>query len=295
MQTDVLTTVRDFLRHAVSQFSQAKLVHGHGTSSALDEAAFLVLETLHLPVDDINPWLDATLLPSERAALLAVIEARVQTRKPAAYLLKKTYLQGVGFYVDERVIVPRSYIAELLVNGLRGPDGEYLVADPASVAEVLDLCTGSGCLAILAAGIFNAAHIDATDLSQDALAVAAINLHEHDLANRITLHHGSLFDPLGAKKYDLIIANPPYVAKAELDAFPAEYQAEPQIAHLGGADGMDLVRSIIREAPRHLKTGGLLICEIGTGSEIIDAEFPDQDFFWLDTEESIGEVFVLRA
>jgi ribosomal protein L3 glutamine methyltransferase len=290
-----LVTIRDHLRYAVSQFSAAKLAHGHGATSALDEAAFIILEALHLPVGDINPWLEARLLPAEKLRILELVQARISTRKPAAYLLNKTYMHGVPFYVDERVIVPRSYIGELMVNGMLGPDGAPLIENADDVKHVLDLCTGSACLAILAAQLFPTAEIHATELSKDALEVAHINLRDHEMEKRITLHQGDLFAPVAQHKFDLIIANPPYVAKAEVDAFPPEYRAEPQMAHLGGADGFDLVRRIIAEAPKHLNKGGTLICEIGTGAEIIEKEFPKHQFFWLDTEESVSEVFLLRA
>lgn len=292
-KTSELLTVRDFLRYAVSRFRAAKIVHGHGTTSVVDEAAFIILETLQLPVDDINPWLEARLLKPERAALAKVIEARIRTRKPAAYLLKKTYMHGVPFYVDERVIVPRSYIGDLLVEGTLGPDGLNLIEAP--VANVLDLCTGSGCLAILAAQAFPAAEIDACDLSKEALAVAKINLRDHAMQQRVTLHQGDLFHPVKGKKYDLIISNPPYVAMAEVKAFPPEYRHEPRMAHLGGEDGLDIVRRILRDAARHLKAEGVLLCEIGTGNEILEKEFPHLRFIWLDTEESEGEVFAIRA
>ena len=293
MTTSHFTTVRDYLRFAVSRFREAKLAHGHGASNALDEAAFLILETLHLPVDDINPWLDTKLLPAEREKLETIIEARVTTRKPAAYLTKRTYIHGVPFYVDERVIVPRSYIGELLFSGLFGGDGHNLIEDPQSVTSVLDLCTGSGCLAILAAGIFPNASIDAVELSSDALEVARINVKDHDLESRITLHQGDLFAPLAKKKFDLVISNPPYVAEAEVAAFPAEYAHEPVMAHVGGQDGLDITRRILAEAPKNLNKGGGLLCEIGTGREILEREFPNLNFFWLDTEESSGEVFWL--
>jgi ribosomal protein L3 glutamine methyltransferase len=293
MPADQLTTVRDFLRFAVSSFREAKLSHGHGASNALDEAAFLILETLNLPVDDINPWLDATLLPDERKKLAAIIKARVTTRKPAAYLTRRTYIHGVPFYVDERVIVPRSYIGELLFSGLFGGDGHNLIDDTQNVKSVLDLCTGSGCLAILAAGIFPNATIDAAELSADALEVAKINVAEHGLGDRVALHQGDLFAPLGQKKFDLIITNPPYVAEAEVAAFPKEYAHEPVMAHAGGKDGLDITRRILAEAPNHLNKGAGLLCEIGTGREIVEREYPDLNFFWLDTEESTGEVFWL--
>ncbi len=293
MPTSNFTTVRDFLRFAVSSFSEARLVHGHGASNALDEAAFLLLETLHLPVDDINPWLDAKLLPAEREKLANILEARITTRKPAAYLTKRTYIHGVPFYVDERVIVPRSYIGELLFSGLFGGDGHNLIDDPQGITAVLDLCTGSGCLAILAAGIFPNAQIDAVDLSPDALEVARINVRDHSMHDRVTLLQGDLFAPLAGKKYDFIMTNPPYVAEAEVAAFPQEYAHEPVMAHIGGKDGLGIIRRILAAAPTHLNKGGGILCEIGTGREILDAEFPNLDFFWLDTEESSGEVFWL--
>jgi len=293
--TAELLTIRDFLRYAVSRFRTAKVVHGHGTTSAIDEAAFMILETLKLPVDDINPWLDARLLKSERAALAKIIDARVKTRKPAAYLLKKTYMQGIPFHVDERVIVPRSYIGEQLMTGTFGPDGIGLYDSPDAITSVLDLCTGSGCLAILAAMVFEDATVDAVDLSKDALAVANINVSEHDMKKRVSLLNGDLFKPVEGRRYDLILSNPPYVARAEVKAFPPEYKHEPQMAHLGGDDGFDLVRRIVRESPDHLTENGVLICEIGTGRDLIEDEFPQLPFLWIDSSESEGEVFALKA
>lgn len=286
-----LSTVRDFLRWALSEFRRAKLVHGHGTTSATDEAAFLILETLHLPVEDINPWLDATLLSSERQALANIIRARIETRMPAAYLVRRAYIGGMSFYVDERVIVPRSYLGELMFSGIFGGEEAPLIEDVTQVTSVLDLCTGSGCLAIIAAGIFPDAEVDAADLSADALAVARINVAEHGLAERISLSEGDLFEAVDGATYDLIICNPPYVAAEEVHAFPPEYGHEPVMAHIGGEDGLDLVRRILEEAADHLNPGGALICEIGTGRERLVADYPHLDFLWLDTEESEGEVF----
>ncbi len=295
MSTADLITIRDFLRHAVSSFRAAGVVHGHGTSSVIDEAAYIILETLHLPVDDINPWLDARLTRPERAALTKIIAARVKTRKPAAYLLKKTYMHGIPFFVDERVIVPRSYIGEMLMTGTLGPDGIGLYETPAAVGSVLDLCTGSGCLAVLAAMTFENAEVDAVDLSRDALAVAKVNVKDHGLTERITLKQGDLFAPLKGRRYDLIITNPPYVAKAEVKAFPPEYRHEPVMAHLGGNDGFDIVRRILKDAPKHLSEDGVIVCEIGTGRDLLEADFPKMPFIWIDSEESEGEVFALRA
>jgi ribosomal protein L3 glutamine methyltransferase len=288
-----LVTVRDFLRYAVSRMRAAGVAHGHGISSAVDEAAFLILEALKLPVGDINPWLDARLLPDEQGALHELIEARITTRKPAAYLLGRTYIGGVPFRVDERVIVPRSYLGELLVSDrIAGGEGA-LIENPESVRRVLDLCTGSGCLAILAAQVFPEARIDASDISAEALEVAKLNVAEHGLDERITLYHGSLFQPLGNTKYDLILTNPPYVSAAEMAVLPPEYLHEPTIALAGGVDGLDIVRRILREAPKHLSAGGALIGEIGTGGELLERDFPELEFLWLDTEESEGEVFWL--
>jgi ribosomal protein L3 glutamine methyltransferase len=292
--TDQLFTLRDYLRYAVSRFRAAKLEHAHGARDALDEAAFMILEALSLPVEDINPWLDCRLLPQERERLSSLIEARIETRKPFAYLLNRTYLQGVPFHVDERVIVPRSFIAELLFDESIVGEGGLLIEEPRSICRALDLCTGSGCLAILAAMQFPEAVIDAVDLSADALEVAKINLIEHGFDGRITLHHGDLFAPLGRARYDLILTNPPYVPQRLVDDFPPEHRAEPVMAHLGGEDGLDIVRRILKAAPKHLSADGLLICEIGEDREILEAEY-DLPFTWLATETSDGEVFALRA
>lgn len=287
-----LRTVRDLLRYAVSRFTAARLTYGHGTSTALDEAAFLILEGLSLPIDDLNPWLDARLTLAEREKLIGLFDARIETRKPAPYLVGKAYLRGIPFHVDERVIVPRSYLAELLLDGTLGPENLGIVDEPASV---LDLCTGSGCLAIVAAMVFPETTVDAVDLSADALDVARINVDEHGLADRVTLYQGDLFAPLRGTRYDLIVTNPPYVAAAEVAAFPAEYANEPQMAHLGGEDGLDLVRKILAIAPDHLNAGGGLLCEFGTGREILEEEYSGLPFLWLDTAESEGEVFWLNA
>jgi len=291
--TTQFRTLRDFLRWAMTEFRAAGLSHGHGTTSALDEAAFIILETLKLPVDDINPWLDAALLEDERRALAHIIRARIETRKPAAYLLNRAYIHSVPFFVDERVIIPRSYIGELMFAGIFSGGDASLLAEPQQVTAVLDLCTGSGCLAILAARLFAHAEIDAVDLSPAALEVARINVDDHDLSNRVNLLEGDLFEAVEGRTYDLIIANPPYVAGPEVEAFTPEYAHEPPMAHLGGDDGLDIVRRILAEAADHLNPGGGLLCEIGTGRDSLASEFPDIDFLWLDTEESQGEVFWL--
>ena len=293
-----LLTIRDWLRHAVSQFNEAQLVYGHGTLTALDEAAFLILSTLHLPIDQLEPWLDARLTRAERTRLRDVVQARIDTRKPAPYLTNSAYIRGHRFYVDDRVIVPRSYIGELLDEGPdSGLDGgiDAIIADPDSVARVLDLCTGGGSLAILAALKFPNAHVDAVDLSADALAVAARNVADYGLIDRITLHRSDLFAALADRRYDLILSNPPYVTDAAVAAFPPEYKAEPLMAHAGGIDGMDLVHRILAEAANHMTANGQIIVEIGTGREALEAAHPGLPFRWLDTEESQAEVFALPA
>jgi ribosomal protein L3 glutamine methyltransferase len=286
-------TLRDWFRHAVSRFNAAGLAYGHGVTNAVDEAAFLVLEGLHLPIDAIDPFIDAKLLPQERRRLAELIDGRVTTRKPAAYLLNRAYIQGVPFYVDERVIVPRSFIGELLFGGLVGDGG--LIEAPQAIKSVLDLCTGGGSLAILGARVFPNARIDAADISLDALEVARRNIRELELTDRIELHCGDLFAPLSGRRYDLILANPPYVDAIALAAFPPEYAAEPRLAHAGGADGLDIVRLILAGAREHLAPDGALICEIGSGRPALEAEFRDLSLIWLDTRESLGEVFFARA
>jgi ribosomal protein L3 glutamine methyltransferase len=287
---DDLLTVRDWLRYATSRFTAANLVFGHGTATPLDEAAFIILSALHLPIDQLDPWLDARLTRTERSALAGLIEARTISRKPAPYLVNAAWIRGRKFYVDERVIVPRSYIGELLDGGLSA-----VIADPEEVGQVLDLCTGSGCLAILAALAFPNATVDAVDISQDALDVAKRNVEDYGLADRITLHKSDLLSGLGKRKYDLIISNPPYVTGEAVAAFPPEYRAEPELAHFGGEDGMDLVRRILRDAPDHLTPGGAIVVEIGMARETLETEYPHLPFIWLNTEQSEGELFLLTA
>ncbi|GAB3121213.1 50S ribosomal protein L3 N(5)-glutamine methyltransferase [Novispirillum itersonii] len=288
-----LKTVRDFIRYGVSRFNRADLTYGHGTTNAFDEAVFMVLETLKLPIDQLDPYLEARLTRSERQAVASIIDARVTTRKPAPYLTNSAYIQGVPFYVDERVIVPRSYIGELLFSEMFGGEDFTLVEDPTDVTRVLDLCTGSGCLAILASQIFPDATVDAVDLSRDALDVAHRNVSDHGLEDRITLLHGDLFAPLKGRKYDLIITNPPYVDAEAMAALPPEFRHEPEMALGSGVDGFDIVRRILKTAAKHLTEDGGLICEFGTGREVLEEEFPDVDFLWLETANSFGEVFWL--
>ena len=291
-----LLTLLDFVRYAVSRFTEAELVFAHGTTDPVAEAAFIVCEALHLHPDQFEAFATARVTAAEGSKILDLIARRVTTRKPAAYLVNKIYMRGLPFYVDERVIVPRSFIGELLDSHFGG-DGERgsLIDDPTGVERVLDLCTGSGCLAILAAHHFPNATVDAVDVSKGALEVAARNVGEHGLDDRISLHRGDLFAPLGDARYDLIITNPPYVDAEGMAALPPECRAEPKLAFDGGADGLDVVRRILRDAPEHLTTDGGLICEIGRGRELVDEAFPELPLLWLDTEESEGEVFWIAA
>ena len=291
-----LLTLLDYVRYAVSRFNEAKLAFAHGTTDPVAEAAFLACEALHLHPEQLESFANARVTAAEGKTVLDLIHQRVTTRKPAAYLVNKIYMRGLPFYVDERVIVPRSFIGELLDSHFGG-DGEAgsLIDDPNAVERVLDLCTGSGCLAILAAHHFPNATVDAVDISKGALEVATRNVDEYGLDERITLYRGDLFAPLGDNRYDLIITNPPYVDAEGMAALPPECRAEPRIAFDGGADGLDVVRRILREAPDHLTPDGGLICEIGRGRELVDEAFPELPLLWLDTEDSEGEVFWIAA
>jgi ribosomal protein L3 glutamine methyltransferase len=288
-----LETVLDFVRYAVTRYHEGKVAVGQGTHDPVEEAIFLVFETLGLPLNRVDSFLPARLTAAERKRVFALIEKRVTKRTPAAYLVNRAYLQGIPFYVDERVIVPRSYIAELLFGDLFS--GEAPLIDPGSVTRVLDLCTGSGCLAILAAHIFPNAQVDAVEISKQALQVAAINVAEHGLKDRVTLLRGDLFKPVGDAVYDIIISNPPYVDAKAVATLPKEFGQEPRLAHAGGRDGLDIVRRILTEAPAHLSPDGGLLCEIGRGRTRLEQDYPATDFLWLDTAESSGEVFWITA
>jgi ribosomal protein L3 glutamine methyltransferase len=286
-------TLLDFLRYATSRFMEAELVFAHGTDDVLAEAAFLVCEALHLHPDQFEMFATVRTTEAETKKILHLIESRVATRKPAAYLVNKAYMLGLPFYVDERVIVPRSFIGELLDSHF-SEDGP-LIDDPAAVKSVLDLCTGCGCLAILATDSFPNAHIDAVDISKDAIEVATRNVADYALEDRIALHQGDLFKPLGRNRYDLIITNPPYVDAEGMAGLPPECRFEPKLAFDGGADGLDIVRRILDEAGKHLTPHGGLLCEIGRGRELLEAAFPQLPLLWLDTEDSEGEVFWITA
>jgi ribosomal protein L3 glutamine methyltransferase len=292
-----LLTLLDFVRFAVSRFNEAKLVFAHGTTDPVAEAAFLIAEALHLHPDQFEAFATARVTASEAKRILELIELRVRTRKPAAYLVNKVYMRGLPFYVDERVIVPRSFIGEILDTHFGGGenDAAALLGDASEIERVLDLCTGSGCLAILAARHFPNAQVDAVDISKDALAVAARNVAEHGLEERVSLCRGDLFAPLGDLPYDLIISNPPYVDAEGMASLPPECRAEPELAFDGGADGLDLVRRILEEAPAHLTPQGGLLCEIGRGRDNVEAAFPQLPLLWLDSEDSEVEVFWISA
>jgi ribosomal protein L3 glutamine methyltransferase len=285
-----LATIFDYVRHAATRLKRARVAIAHGTSDPVAEAAFLVGEAMHLHPDEVESLAARRVPRAAGQRILGWVEQRIATRKPAAYLVHKMYMRGLPFYVDERVIVPRSFIGELLDSHF-GDDDVLRLRDPATVTRVLDLCTGSGCLAILAARAFPNATVDAADLSVEALAVAARNVREHGLADRITLAQGDLFAAVSGKRYDLIISNPPYVDAQGMADLPRECLAEPRMAFDGGVDGIDLVRRIIDGAKAHLAPGGGLLCEVGRCKPAIEKAYPRADMLWLDTEESEGEVF----
>jgi ribosomal protein L3 glutamine methyltransferase len=280
-----LVTLGDFFRLAERRFRAARLAYGHGTTNARDEAAFLVLEALRLPVHNIEPWLALKPTAAERARLITLIDARVSLRLPAPYLVGVAYMHGVRFHVDRRALIPRSFIGDMLA------DGALPIGDPRRIRRILDLCTGSGCLAVLAALAFPHARVDAVDLSAGALALALRNVAAHRLGDRITLHRGDLFAPLARQRYDLIISNPPYVDAGGMAKLPPEYCHEPRMALAAGKDGLDLVRRIVDQAPRHLTKNGGLLCEVGRGQRALERAYPRLPFVWLDTEQSEGEVF----
>jgi ribosomal protein L3 glutamine methyltransferase len=284
-----LHTVRDYLRFAVSRFYHEKLFFGHGSAEAYDEAVYLILHTLHLPVDTLAPFLDAQLTDVERSEVLNVIQRRVEQRTPAAYLTREAFLGEYSFYVDERVIVPRSFIAELLRQQL-----SPWVTEPEAVDAVLDLCTGSGCLAILCADAFPNARVDAVDLSPDALAVARRNVDDYELGERIELLESDLFSKLNGRQYDLIISNPPYVDASAVAALPAEYLHEPKMSLGSGHDGLDATRVILKHAAEHLTQNGILIVEIGHNREALEAAYPKLPFTWLDVTAGDQFVFMLH-
>jgi ribosomal protein L3 glutamine methyltransferase len=287
--TSELLTLRDWLRYAVSTFTEADLTFGHGSENAYDEGAYLILHTLHLPLDTLEPFLDAKLTAQEKTTLLELFKRRVEQKIPAAYLTHEAWLGEFKFYVDERVIVPRSFISELLRERLFP-----WVAEAENTTTILDLCTGSGCLAILAAHAFPNAMIDAVDLSTEALEVSHINVAEYHLSSRIQLIQSDLFDKLNGKKYDIIISNPPYVDADSVAALPEEYLHEPKLALGSGQDGLDATREILKHAAAHLTPHGILIVEIGHNRDVLEATYPDLPFTWLEVSSGDEFVFLLH-
>jgi ribosomal protein L3 glutamine methyltransferase len=284
-----LHTIRDLLRFAVSQFNKAGLHFGHGSSSAYDEAAYLILKTLHLPLDQLEPFLDARLIDIECKQVLNLIERRVTDRIPAAYLTHEAWLGDYCFYVDERVIVPRSFIAELLQTQL-----SPWITDPDDISSALDLCTGSGCLAILMAHSFENAHIDAVDISSQALEVTHKNVQDYGLEERIHLIESNLFSALSGKRYDLIISNPPYVNAESMTKLPQEYKHEPKNALASGIDGLDATRMILQKAAQYLTDEGMLLVEIGHNRDVLEQAYPQLPFIWLETSAGDEFVFLLK-
>ena len=277
-------TVIELIEQSAARLQSAGVAFGHGTANAFDEAAWLVLWRLNFPLDDLDSVASQLVDPTQQSAVAALVQERIATRKPAAYLTREAWLQGVPFYVDERSIVPRSFIAELLADGSIDP---WLSEN---TRQVLDLCTGNGSLAVLAAMAYPEVAVDAADLSPDALAVARINIDRHGLQQRVRLlTSDGLAQTPGP--YDLILCNPPYVNAQSMAALPAEYQAEPVLALAGGSDGMDFIRTLLRQAPERMSAQAVLVLEIGNERPYFEAAFPELPVFWLPT--SAGEDQVL--
>jgi len=283
-----LLTIRDWIRYAVSQFEASDVFYGHGTDNAYDEAVWLIMSGLHLPMDTLNNFLDARITADERIKLANFIEQRITKHTPTAYLLKEAWLQGLKFYVDERVLIPRSFIAELLSDGLNS-----WIEFPEMVESAADICTGSGCLGILLASVFPNAEIDVIDISQDAIDVANINIANYNLQEQVTAIKSDMFTALKGKKYDLIISNPPYVDAPSMATLPQEYQNEPQLALGSGDAGLDHTHTILREAANYLNDDGILIVGIGHNREALEAAYPNIIFNWLEVSSGNEFVFLL--
>ncbi len=283
-----LFTIRDWIRYAVSQFEASDVFYGHGTDNAYDEAVWLIMSALHLPMDTLNNFLDARITVDERIKLANFIGQRITKHTPTAYLLKEAWLQGLKFYVDERVLIPRSFIAELLADGLSS-----WIEFPEMVESAADICTGSGCLGILLASVFPNAEVDVIDISQDAIDVANINIANYSLQEQVVAIKSDMFTALKGKKYDLIISNPPYVDAPSMAALPQEYQNEPQLALGSGDAGLDHTHTILREAANYLNDDGILIVEIGHNREALEAAYPNITFNWLEVSSGNEFVFLL--
>ncbi len=289
--SEVLCTVRDWLRYAVSQMHRHEVHVGQGTQTIWDDAVFLVLRTLDLPIDQLEPFLDAKLLPHECELLQQAIDQRCLERIPTAYLVNEAWLAGYRFRVDPQVLIPRSPVSELLSMQL-----QPWLEVPELVYRVADICTGSGCLAILAALNFPAAQVDATDISESALELAQANIDDYGLQDRVQLFAGNLLEPLpSGQRYDVIICNPPYVNATSMSNLPAEFEHEPSLALAGGPDGMDLVRELMIEVGERLTDDGILILEIGHEADHFEAAFPELEPLWLDTAATERQIMLLRA
>jgi ribosomal protein L3 glutamine methyltransferase len=284
-----LSTLRDYIRWAASRFTQTRVSFGHGTVSALDEAAALVLHTLYQPYNLAEAYLDTVLTMNERQAVIDIIDRRINERIPAAYITNEAIFAGLSFYVDDRVLVPRSPIAELIEQRFSP------WADEDQVGRILDLCTGSACIAIACAYAFPDALVDAVDLSVDALAVAEINIKNHRVYDSVTLYHSDLFKDLPTAHYDIIVSNPPYVCHEEWEQLPQEFRAEPDMGFKGGHTGLDIVLRILVDADNYLAEQGILIVEVGSSAETLQNAFPDVPFYWLDFERGGDGVFLLTA
>ncbi|MES2499788.1 MAG: 50S ribosomal protein L3 N(5)-glutamine methyltransferase [Pseudomonadota bacterium] len=292
--TEELFTIRDWLRFTVSQFEEAEVFFGHGTDNSYDEAVWLVMSALHLPHDTLNNFLDAVITEQERKHLAHLIEQRIIKRTPTAYLVREAWLRGFKFYVDERVIVPRSFIAELLDFNEEGEHGlQPWIEHPELINSAADICTGSGCLGVLLANAFQDAAIDVVDISPDAIAVANINIANYGLQEQITAIESDMFTALAGKTYDLIISNPPYVDAPSMAKLPTEYRNEPQLALGSGTAGLDHTHTILREAANYLNDDGLLIVEIGHNRDALLEAYPDLAFTWLTVESGNQYVFLL--
>lgn len=293
-----LITIRDWIRFAVSQFEASDIFYGHGTDNAYDEAVWLIMSALHLPMDTLDNFLDARLTTSERNKLADFIEQRITKHTPTAYLVKEAWLQGLKFYVDERVLIPRSFIAELLNHNSNTSDSSTWqlspwIEYPEMVESAADICTGSGCLGVLLTSAFPNAVVDVIDISQDAIDVANINIENYGLQEQITAIKSDMFAALKGKKYDVIISNPPYVDAPSMAALPAEYQNEPQLALGSGVAGLDHTHTILREAANYLNDDGILIVEIGHNREALEAAYPNLVFNWLEVSSGNEFVFLL--
>jgi ribosomal protein L3 glutamine methyltransferase len=288
-ETSELITIRDYIRWAISRFNEAALFYGHGTDNALDEAVALILHTLHLPHDTHASLFDARLTKSEKELLSNLIHQRTTERIPVPYLTHEAWFAGLPFYVDERVLIPRSPIAELIQNQFQP------WIDPERVHHILDLCTGSACIAIACAQAFPDAIVDASDISHDALLVAHTNVVRHELEEQVHLHQSDLFQSLPAKKYDIIVSNPPYVDAEDMAALPKEYHHEPALGLKAGSDGLDVAIHILKSASHYLNPEGILVVEVGNSEIALVEKYPDVPFTWLEFEHESGGVFLLTA